>query len=86
MTCVVVDDDDDIVDMLATLLGRYGVHVVRTRTVADAVAYVDTAPHQSPQLSPTPSRHLYMNMAARTPGRWSWRRFGVADHSGEHPA
>jgi len=72
-TLVVVDDDDDVVDMLATLLGRYGVHVVRARTVADAVAYVDADSNRVIQLRPAPSRHLYMKAAARPLRQW-WER------------
>ena len=72
-TLLVVDDDDDVVDMLATLLGRYGVHVVRARTVADAVAYVDTGPNNVVQLRPAPSRHLYMK-TARPLRQWWGRR------------
>src|SRR5215470_17940098 len=53
-TLLVVEDDDDVVDMLATVLGRYGVHIVRARTVADAVAYVDIAPNRFAQLPGTP--------------------------------
>jgi len=73
-TLLVVDDDDDVVDMLATLLGRYGVHVVRARTVADAVAYVDTGPNNVVQLRPAPSRHLYMKTVARPLRQWWGRR------------
>jgi hypothetical protein len=74
LTCFVVDDDDDVVDMLATLLGRYGVHLVRARTVDDAVAYVDTAPNHIVQIRPAPSRHLYLRPAARPLRQWWGRR------------
>jgi hypothetical protein len=63
-TLLVVEDDDDVVDMLATLLGRYGVHLVRTHTVADARAvadavYVDTAPSRVGQ--PRPARRAVIS-------------------------
>jgi hypothetical protein len=74
LTCFVVDDDDDVVDMLATLLGRYGVHLVRARTGDDAVAYVDTAPNHIVQIRPAPSRHLYLRTAARPLRQWWGRR------------
>ena len=64
-TLLVVEDDDDIVDIVATLMGRYGLHVVRARTVADALAYVDTAPNRLARLPQALSRHLYMRIAAR---------------------
>lgn len=81
-TLLVVEDDDDVVDMLATLLGRYGVHLVRTRTVADAravadaVAYVDIAPSRVEQPRPAPSRHLYMKTADGPLRRWGRRLSG----------
>jgi hypothetical protein len=59
-TLLVLEDDDDVVDTLATLLGRYGVRLVRARTVADAVAYVDNAPSRVAQSCPGPSRRLFM--------------------------
>jgi DNA-binding response OmpR family regulator len=73
-TLLVVDDDDDIVDMVATLTGRYGVYVVRARTVADALAYVDTAPNRLARLPRALSRHLYMKIDARPLCRRCWRR------------
>ena|SRR5262249_19310983 len=73
-TLLVVEDDDDIVDMLATLLGRYGVRLVRSRTVSDAVAYVEAGPNYREQPDQTCSRHLYMKTAGRPLRRWA-RRF-----------
>jgi hypothetical protein len=80
-TLLVVEDDDDVVDMLATLLERYGVHLVRTHTVADARAvadavYVDTAPSRVGQPRPAPSRHLYMHTADGPLRRWGRRLSG----------
>jgi hypothetical protein len=76
LTCFVVDDDDDVVDMLATLLGRYGVHLVRVRTVDDAVAYIDTAPNHIVQIRPAPSRHLLMKTADGLLRQWGRRLSG----------
>jgi len=73
-TLLVVEDDDDVVDMLATVLGRYGVHLVRARTLADASAYVDTAPNQFAQLSVTANRHLYTKIAGPPLRHWWGRR------------
>jgi CheY-like chemotaxis protein len=69
-TLLVLEDDDDVVDMLATLLGRYGVRLVRARTVADAVAYVDSAPSRVAQSCPAPSRRLFMKIADGPLRRW----------------
>jgi hypothetical protein len=71
-TLLVVEDDDDVVDMLATLLGRYRVHLVRA-PLADAVAYVDTAPGQP---CPAPSRHLYIKTADGPLRRWGLHSSG----------
>jgi CheY-like chemotaxis protein len=75
-TLLVVEDDDDVVDMLATLLGRYGVRLVRARTVADAVAYADSAPSWVAQSCSAPSRHLFMKMADGPLRRWGRRLSG----------
>jgi CheY-like chemotaxis protein len=75
-TLLVVDDDDDIVDMVATLIRRYGVHVVRARTVADAVAYVDTAPGRVAPSYSAPSRHLFMKTADGLLRQWGRRLSG----------
>jgi CheY-like chemotaxis protein len=44
LTLLVVDDNDDAVDMLASFLHACGAYVLQTRTASDALAYVDTAP------------------------------------------
>jgi CheY-like chemotaxis protein len=75
-TLLVVEDDDDVVDMLATLLGRYGVRLVRARTVADAVAYADSAPSRVAQACSALSRHLFMKMADRPLRGWGRRLSG----------
>jgi CheY-like chemotaxis protein len=75
-TLLVVEDDDDVVDMLATLLGRYGVHLVRARTVADAVAYADTAPGRVAPSYSAPSRHLFMKTADAPLRQWGRRLIG----------
>ena len=75
-TLLIVEDDDDLVDMLATLLGRYGVHLVRARTVADAVACVDNAPSWVAPSCPAPSRHLFMKTADGPLRRWGRRLSG----------
>jgi hypothetical protein len=68
-TLIVIEDDDDVVDMLATLLARYGAHLVRVRTVADAANY-DEVNHVVERQAP--GRHLYLK-AAGQPRRW-WQR------------
>jgi hypothetical protein len=75
-TLLVVEDDDDVVDMLATLLGRYGVHLVRVRTVEDAVAYADSAPSRLAPSCSASSRHLYLKTTGRLLRRWG-RRLSV---------
>jgi hypothetical protein len=76
-TLLVVEDDDDIVDMLATVLGRYGVQLVRVRTVAEAIAHIKGAPIQRGETDPIRSRHLYLKTARRSLLHWgrklSWR-------------
>lgn len=69
-TLIVIEDDDDVVDMLATLMARYGAHLVRVRTVADAANYDDSVNHVVERQ--VPGRHLYLK-AAGQPRRW-WQR------------
>jgi len=76
-TLLIVEDDDDVVDMLAILLGRYGVHLVRTRTLADAVAHVETAPSRVAQSCSAPNRHLFMKTAGRPLRRWGRRLLSI---------
>ena len=71
-TLIVIEDDDDVVDMLATLLARYGAHLVRVRTVADVANYDDNAVNHVVELRQVPGRHLYLK-AAGQPRHW-WRR------------
>jgi CheY-like chemotaxis protein len=76
-TLLVVEEDDDVVDMLATLVGRYGVQLVRVRTVAEAIAHVEDRPNRGGEPHPPGSRHLYLETARRSLLHWgrklTWR-------------
>jgi CheY-like chemotaxis protein len=74
-TLLVVEDDDDIVDVLATVLGRYGVQLVRVRTVGEAIAHtkgasIKGASIQRGESDPIRSRHLYLKTARRSLLHW----------------
>ena len=44
LTLLVVDDNEDTVDTLASFLHACGAHVLKARTASGALAYVDTTP------------------------------------------